>query len=136
MGAFYTPNGGYPHDKETEKDAEAHYRCGGAHGADAVDGPLNHQLAQVEAGLLESGHGGVAAGAADKKGVQPGVLPGDGQEGTALFDIQGAQQGAQRQRSSQTPPGNGPPRQKQAESKPQTGCSQIQQGPQIHQLGT
>ena len=33
MGAFYTPNGGYPHDKETEKDAEAHYRCGGAHGA-------------------------------------------------------------------------------------------------------
>ena len=68
---------------------------GGGGETDAVHRALDHQLAQIQAGLLEGGHGGIAAGAVDEDGVHAHVGPVDGQKGPFFADIDKAQPGGQ-----------------------------------------
>ena len=64
-------------------------------GADAVDGALYDELAQVETGLLEGGHRAIAGGEAHQRGVHAHVGALDHQEGLLFSDIHQAQQGGE-----------------------------------------
>ena len=85
---------------DTEGLGEVFHTGGGGKGGDgvgtdAVDRALNHQLAQVQAGLLEGGHRGIAGGQPHKHGLQVHVRFSDAQEGELFAHVGKAQQGGE-----------------------------------------
>ena len=80
--------------------AEVFNAGGGSEGgdgrcADAVDRALDHQLAQIEAGLLQSGHSAVADGLPHQKSVHAHVTAPENQEGLLFPNINQAKQGGE-----------------------------------------